>query len=76
MELEELENINKNDFLPLVDKMNIKQELNDPANGGVSTETGAGATNIGSCNNIGSEENSESSNLLCDSAEKQVRKIQ
>lgn len=36
MELEDLENINKNDFLPLL-PLNIKQELMDGGGGNVET---------------------------------------
>lgn len=67
-ELEDLANINKNDFLPLVDKINIKQELTDTAGSG-----NCGAENGAVAANIGSEENSETGNLLCDSVQKQVR---
>lgn len=69
MELEDLDNTNKNDFLPLVDILNIKQELGDTAGGSSGTEAIHRATIID-----GFEGNSESGYLLCNSIEKQVKK--
>lgn len=74
MELEDLDNISKNDFLPLVDKNNIKQELMDTGNCGTSgCASGSGTINNDNAStNIASEDSSDAGNLLCDSVEKQV----
>lgn len=85
MELEDLDNINKNDFLPLL-PLNIKQELLDN-NGSIIAPTGGGEMGVGGGNNSaggiadgasgsgGAEAsgsgNGESANI-CDSVEKQV----
>lgn len=81
MELEDLDNINKNDFLPLL-PLNIKQELlennGSAASGGAGSGSCGGGGNgdgaSGSGDNIADGSgsgNGESANI-CDSVEKQV----
>lgn len=84
MELEDLDNINKNDFLPLL-PLNIKQELLD-SNGSLVAPTGGdGADGEGEVGNVvddasgsginpadASESGNGESANLCDSVEKQV----
>lgn len=75
MDIENLENMDKSEFLPLG---TVKQELLDTANGIADETTGTNAVNsemINATTNIGSNGDSdgaETNNPVCDSAEKQV----
>lgn len=74
MELEDLDNINKNDFLPLL-PLNIKQELLDNNVGAVGG-SGATADGVGGIAGMGGSEagggSEPAGNNLCDSVQKQV----
>lgn len=75
MDIENLENMDKSEFLPLG---TVKQEMMDTANGIAEETTATNAENSDMINatvNIGSAgdgDGAETNNPVCDSAEKQV----